>query len=417
MKNEKINKFIGSLDRDKLNILFFNYSLRYYWYHPLMLITKLYYFLSGKPKIDHVCHISRWCTLVNDNAPRYSSYGYPQIFEANLKRGMIENDLAERLKKFEGTIYCVQLDNYDKNICRNFENEFRGKPYDAAKAVGSAVDNIKVVQKIVKRKKQKGYFCSYLVLELLVRHGYRSAIDLKNHLGINNVAPYELFEKFYHPDRQIRLGVGLATKTEKIVISSTKNLTFEEMEEKRKNKIIKILTTFSFLALLVIANSVKNLKNEIKTTQEKLNYNAFNYQQKEQLIVKKLTSIFDETVPKGKKIYISLVSINQEKNKFVFSEIISYDKKNDEIVSYARTQYRETFELICNVDNLNKSTYIPKRCINFLPNSFFIEQSHGIIYENYIIAITSYLDFNKKEDAKENYQIIKNIIKKIKKEF
>lgn len=427
MKKIKIKNFIENLDSDKLIILFFNYSMKHYWFNPIMMITKLYYHFTKKPKIDHVCHISRWCKLKSDNT-RYSGCGHPKIFEANVQKGMIENDLGIRLENFKGTVYAVELDNYDKNICKEFENEFRDKPYDIFKAIGSAVDDIGFIKRYIKKKEEKGFFCSYLVLELLVRHKYKSAIDLKKKLGAFNVAPYELFQKFYNTKPQIIVNDEEKIIESKKILITSKNETLEEQKQEDSIIIKKLIGLTIFLFVLIAIGFFdlfvlfKKTENENKEKHEMITYN---YQKRENQIILKLSEIYLKIVPNDMNLYVSLIRINPEKTEFIFSDLIANDQSLDEIKSFYRNSFRKTFplngQISCSLERLEKTTYIPKACINFLPNIEFIEQSHAIIFENYVIALTTY----KKNmditwfgiEIDRNYEVIKEFFKQIKKEM
>jgi hypothetical protein len=206
-KYTKIKNFLNNLDQNKLYICFFNYSAKSKWYNPFILITKFYYFLTKKHKIDHCAHISVESPpylKISDGAPYRNPR--PQIFEANIKHGMIHNDLIERLMHFSGKFYLVELNEVNKEILAQFENEFKGKSYDIMQAVGSAVDDFNWFTRYLSKRKNKGFFCSYLVIELLNRLGYKEADNIiKKAGGKFKVAPYEIFNEFYKNAKILKL--------------------------------------------------------------------------------------------------------------------------------------------------------------------------------------------------------------------
>ena len=117
-KKKEITDFLRGIDSTKLTIVFFNYSAKKKWYNIFLLATKFYYWLNNRPKIDHVAFISKW------------RYGEPYIFEANVSKGMIENNLVERLEHFQGNFYYKTLSRFDSEIINKYKKETEGKKYD-----------------------------------------------------------------------------------------------------------------------------------------------------------------------------------------------------------------------------------------------------------------------------------------------
>ena len=408
MEKQDIQNFLKGLNKDNLHILFFNYSLRKHWFNPILLITKFYYQLCGKPKIDHICHISKF------DGDRY------YIFEANVSKGMIENDLIERLEKFEGNIYLVSLGfdssysfnslKIDKNICRQFENEFRGRPYDIIQAVGSAVDNIGWFKKFVKKRKQKGFFCSYLVAELMTRLNYKSIKFLSQEVGgIKNIAPYELFNLLYHgrSNQEIEINGKIYNQNvEKRYATSTKNI--------KKNILSKFSTLTTKLLIILLIFTIYTLKsynenlNEIKKI---VDSDAFNYQEKENRILISMSKALEN---EKKNIFLSLLAIEKGRNNYNFVDIITSSKKTtffgDITESVMREKIRKNFRIVCQNDFFYHFTIeVPINCIDReLPiNTSNLFSVYGFWLENQYLIIASCYD--EKCDQEE----IKNIFTKI----
>ena len=403
MEKQDIQNFLKDLSKDNLHILFFNYSLKKHWYNPILIITKLYYQLSGKPKIDHICHISKF------DGDRY------HIFEANVSRGMIENDLIERLEKFEGNVYLVSLGSYnslkvDKNICRQFENEFRGRPYDIIQAVGSAVDNIGWFKKFIKKRKQKGFFCSYLVAELMTRLNYKAVKFLSKEVGgIKNIAPYELFKILYlgRSTQEIEIdGKIYNQNVEKRYATSTKNIK-KSILSKFSSVATKILIILLIYTIQIILNNNENLL-EIKKIVE---LKAFNFQEKENRILMSMAKALEN---EKKNIYLSLLAVEKEKNLYNFVDIVKSSEKttifNDISQSVMREKIRKNFQIVCKNDLFYHYTIeIPSNCINTdLPiNTSDLRSVFGFWLENqYLVIASCYFE---KCDQEE----IKNIFTKI----
>lgn len=394
MQKEQVKEFLSGLNKDNLNIIFFNYSLKKHWHSPLMLIIKLYYHLTGKPKIDHVCHISKFD---GDNI---------RVFEANLKKGMIENDLFERLEKFEGNVYLISLgqDKYftngvkiDKNICRQFENEFRGKKYDPIKAVGSAVDDIGWIKKITKRKKLKGAYCSYLVSELMIRLGYRSVKFLSKEVGgITNIAPYELFNTLYR-GREIQEieidGKIFNQKVEKRYATSTKN----KSPHKVRAIINSWITKFLILLLTYTLYNLKIYNENLISIKKIISYNAYNYQDKENKILSAMSKSLEG---ESNNLYLGLLTIDKDNKNYNFIDIIhsSTLKTNfgDSSISIMREKIRKNFKSFCQISNnyLSKNFQIPSDCLDrSLPiNTIDLYSVYGSMFGEYIIIASCYFE-------------------------
>lgn len=192
-KEQQIDQFIKEIKiPKKTTILFFNYSAKSKWYNPFLLATKLYYHLNNKAKIDHCAHIL-WTSV-------------PKLFEANIKRGIIQTNLKERLMHFKGKVYAVQIDDNFPDTRIDFEFKYYLKKYDLIQAIASAVDNFKWFNRYVKKRKMKGYFCSILVAKLGLLQADETIIDVvKKAGGAENVSPPELFAPFYQQAKVLRL--------------------------------------------------------------------------------------------------------------------------------------------------------------------------------------------------------------------
>ena len=191
---KEITDFLRQIDSTKFTVVFFNYSAKRKWYNIFLLATKFYYWLNKRPKIDHVAFISKW------------RRGEPYIIEANVTKGIIESNLVERLEHFQGNFYYKTLNNvYDEKIIENYKKEFLGKPYDVLKAVGSAVDSVKWFTKFVDRRKAKGYFCSYSVIDFIEKF-CSDAKKIIQKAGGNKfkVDPTEIFE-YYEDLKKIKI--------------------------------------------------------------------------------------------------------------------------------------------------------------------------------------------------------------------
>lgn len=160
---------LKNLEKDRIHLLFFSYRLNWhnFYKNPLILTTKGLAFFTRTPAIDHVCHISRfYFDGVNNGA---------KIFEANMERGMEQNDLYEKLKQIDGTCYIQTLKKVDKIKAKGFEEKYLGVPYSEIKAGLSGIDGWvgKILNKIFKKQRNgKGQFCSSLVSLFLIDQGY-----------------------------------------------------------------------------------------------------------------------------------------------------------------------------------------------------------------------------------------------------
>jgi len=83
-KRKRIIEAVNNLDRNKIHVLYFQYYLNWHnFYHsPLLLGAKILSLITGKPCIDHVCHISRFD--YDRSKRRYNA----KIFEATASKGM-----------------------------------------------------------------------------------------------------------------------------------------------------------------------------------------------------------------------------------------------------------------------------------------------------------------------------------------
>jgi len=195
-QKEEITWFLRQINSTKFTVVFFNYSAKRKWYNIFLLATKFYYWINNRPKIDHVAFISKW------------RRGEPYIIEANVTKGIIESNLVERLEHFQGNFYYKTLDYiYDEKIVEKYGKEFLGKPYDVLKAVGSAVDNVKWFTKFVDKRKAKGYFCSYSVIDLIERAGCGEADEIIKKAGGNKfkVDPTEIYEYYKEDLKKIKI--------------------------------------------------------------------------------------------------------------------------------------------------------------------------------------------------------------------
>ena len=80
-----------NFDKDKIHLLFFDYSLKQNWFSkPFLIIFKLFFRMQGKPAIDHVCHISRF--IYNNETGDWNA----NIFESTLHGGVQEVNLFDK---------------------------------------------------------------------------------------------------------------------------------------------------------------------------------------------------------------------------------------------------------------------------------------------------------------------------------
>lgn len=178
-----IQESINALDRDKIHVLYFSYKMNFhnFFKYPLLLPGKILNLIKCTPSIDHVAHISRF---VKDG----DNY-LAKVFEATLERGMEENDLFDKLKIFQGTVYAETLGRVDKVKAREFESLYYGVPYSKHLAALSGIDFKFIDRRIPKRN--TGGFCSWLTSLFLMEQG----IDLSKMQGGNplEITPTDLF--------------------------------------------------------------------------------------------------------------------------------------------------------------------------------------------------------------------------------
>lgn len=387
-KQKKIKEFLSILKPDELHILFFNYSAKKFWYNPFLLATKLYYHLHNKKKIDHVAHVSR----VGDKY--FYNFDDIKIFEANVKKGMIESNLEERLMHFEGNVYLFTFKDYkiDKNICREFEKDFRNKKYDIIKAVGSAVDDYKWFTKLVKRKKKTNPFCSYLATTLMNRLGFIDVKKFTNDLGgAENVSPPELYNFLNLKDI-----VNVEYHGEIIKVKIEK----QEFKTKILNKTnyFNFLKNSKFLAsiIIILALIYGFFKINSLLMEQMLKINAFYYQQKEHLILSAMDKSLED---RHGNIYLSLVVLDQDKRKYTFVDIINVNQNKMRIPFYfhttqsiVRSNLRHNFKTICNPEDLKINSEIPPHCLEqALPiDKNGLRMVHGLFIDPYVVIASCY---------------------------
>jgi len=194
-QKEEIIHFLRQIDSRKFTIVFFNYSAKKKWYNIFLLATKFYYWLNNRPKIDHVAFISKW------------HFGEPYIFEANVSKGMVESNLVERLEHFQGNFYYKTLETFDEKIIDKYKKESKGKHYDILKAVNSAVDNVEWFNEFVEKRKARGYFCSYSVIDIMERLSYLDADQIIEKAGNDKfkVDPTEIYEYYKKDLKKIKI--------------------------------------------------------------------------------------------------------------------------------------------------------------------------------------------------------------------
>jgi hypothetical protein len=187
--NQKIKDLqakVNKLDRDKIHLLFFEYhlSLRNLYHSPLLFIsTKPFAFITDTKPIDHVCHISRFD--LDDTIKKFKKKDVynAKIFEANVKRGMEENWLTDRLKNIDGKVYIATLDKVDKKKAWEFEQKYKGQPYSKNGALFAGLDLPFL------RPSNGSHFCSWLVGKFLSDQGYFEG-------NTSELVPYDLFYNF-----------------------------------------------------------------------------------------------------------------------------------------------------------------------------------------------------------------------------
>jgi hypothetical protein len=165
-KEIELQRKINDLDKNKIHLLFFNYSVKENWLKkPFLLIFKLFFKVQNKPAINHCCHISRFI-YDNENGNWLS-----RVFEANMNGGVQENDLFDKLKYLKGKVYIITLGDVDKIKAKEFEQKYLGIPYSLKLAGLSGLD-FKFLDSIDTLNKSQSGFCSWLVALFLMNQGY-----------------------------------------------------------------------------------------------------------------------------------------------------------------------------------------------------------------------------------------------------
>lgn len=152
--DEKLRSQLDFLDKDSIHILHFKYkaSFKNFWKSPVLIIMKLFNLFDKGAGMDHVCHI---CRFIKDG----KSYQV-KVFEATTDRGMEENDLISKLKRFDGTCWIESLDHkVDKAKAKRFEKKYLGVEYSKLAAALAGLDGAANKLNI----KTSGAFCSFLV--------------------------------------------------------------------------------------------------------------------------------------------------------------------------------------------------------------------------------------------------------------
>lgn len=185
-EKKNIQDSINNLDKNKIHIIYFSYYFNWHNFYKNVLIvtTKLLNFITRKPSIDHVAHISRF--IFDEYSESYSA----KIFEATMERGMEQNDLFDKLKSFQGICYIETLEIFvDKIKAKKFEIDYTGVPYSKELAVQSGVDLGKIDDTI--HFKTDGGFCSWLESLFLIDQG----IDLRRVEGGDplEITPADLY--------------------------------------------------------------------------------------------------------------------------------------------------------------------------------------------------------------------------------
>lgn len=364
-KKKEITDFLRGIDATKLTIVFFNYSAKKKWYNIFLLATKFYYWLNNRPKIDHVAFISKW------------RYGEPYIFEANVKKGMIESNLVERLGHFQGNFYYKTLSRFDSEIVNKYKKETEGKKYDILKAVGSAVDNVKWFTKFVDKRKAKGYFCSYSVIDLMERLSYREADQIIKKAGGDKykVDPTEIFEFFKDKD-----------------LKKIKIMKEDTFLKSVKVSLIAILFFIIFLIVYMLGLWV-GLRSHAPKYQE---LDAFETQTKENKILQSMANAYREELSYEKKqnVYLSLLVADEWKRYFSFVDMIVFG--HSEIESHMRNSLRRKYGIFCDVNELNLDEgkiEIPLSCVdaNISVNRKNLQSLYGYrLNKDYLIIMACY---------------------------
>lgn len=381
-QKKEIIHFLRQIDSTKFTIVFFNYSARKKWYNIFLLATKFYYWLNNRPKIDHVAFISKW------------RYGEPYIFEANVKKGMIESNLVERLGHFQGNFYYKTLSRFDSEIVIKYKKETEGKKYDILKAVGSAVDNVKWFTKFVDKRKAKGYFCSYSVIDLMERLSYREADQIIKKAGGDKfkVDPTEIYEYYKEDLKKIK------------IIKESKFLKFMKIS----------ITTILFLIIFGLGCMIGLRIGIVNNAPEYQELNAFDRQTKENKILQSMANAYREELSGEKKqnVYLSLLVADEWKRYFSFVDMIVFG--HSDIQSYMRNSLRGKYGIFCDVNELNLDEgkmEIPLSCVdtNISVNRNNLQSLYGYrLNKDYLIIMACYNVVCSKGQARNVFNFLRS---------
>ena len=181
---------VDSLESSKIHELYWDYDVNLHnlRHNTLILATKGLGLINRRKAIDHCCHISRFYKDVTQKA---------KVFEATVKDGMIENDLIEKLKIFQGKVYIRTLrKDVNKERARRFEYKYRGIIYLKKGALFAGLD-IPIVDRIFKNTTSGG-FCSWLMTKFLKNQDIKIKLNNGN---AKETTPADL----YHRDKNVKL--------------------------------------------------------------------------------------------------------------------------------------------------------------------------------------------------------------------
>lgn len=185
-RRKKIEEAIKGLDKSKIHILYFSYYFNFHnlKQNPLLLTTKLLNFVTRKPSIDHVAHISRY--VKDEETGRF----LPKVFEANRSRGMEESDVVEKLRNFQGICYVDTIDAppFSREIAKQFEIEHSGEDYGDGNAVRAGID-LNFIEKNL--PSDVGIFCSEAAGKYLIKRGVN--LDHVENGDPSEMTPTDLF--------------------------------------------------------------------------------------------------------------------------------------------------------------------------------------------------------------------------------
>lgn len=159
-KDQRLQNQIDFLNREKIHLCYFKYkcSFKNFFKSPILLIMKIFNLFDKGEGIDHVCHISRF--VFDSEKNNYQA----KVFEATTDRGMEENDLISKIKRFDGYFWIETLDfKVDKIKAKEFENKYLGVEYSKLAAALAGLDGAANKLKI----KTNGRFCSFLAAAFL----------------------------------------------------------------------------------------------------------------------------------------------------------------------------------------------------------------------------------------------------------